>query len=199
MPTSRVEAFSDGVFAVAITLLVLDLRVPLTSRSLIVALSDEWPEFAAFAISFAVIGVVWVNHHAIFHRVSLVDRPLLFINLFLLMAVVMIPFATSLLAQYVAKGGAQASAGAALFNGALLLMSFGFQGCTLWLEAHPQLSSGQLRPVTLPERLRFATGVFVYLACIPLSFVSPLIVLAIDGAVAAFYVADQISVRTAER
>ncbi|MBV8527974.1 MAG: DUF1211 domain-containing protein, partial [Candidatus Dormibacteraeota bacterium] len=60
MRTGRVEAFSDGVFAVAITLLVLDLRVPITSGSLVRALADEWPRFVAFLVSFLVIGIVWV-------------------------------------------------------------------------------------------------------------------------------------------
>ena len=198
MKTARVEAFSDGVFAVAITLLVLDLRAPLTSGSLIQALADEWPEFAAFAISFVVIGVIWVNHHSIFDRIDHVDRPLLFINLGLLMSVVLIPFVTSLYAQYVARGGSQAEVASALFIGTQLLMSFGFQGCTLWINAHPELSTSPIRPATLSERIRFAAGMFVYVGCLPLSFFSPLLVLALAGAVAAYYVLDQISVRVTE-
>ena len=195
MPTSRVEAFSDGVFAVAITLLVLDLRVPITSKPLITALADEWPAFAGFLISFIVIGVVWVNHHGVFHRVANVDRPLLFLNLFLLMAVVLIPFATALMAQYVAHGGAQAEVAAAMFNGAQVLMALGFQGCTFWLDGHPQLLAGHAQPTTVAQRLRFGSGLLVYLLCIPLSFVSPIAALGLDGVVAAFYITDQLSSR----
>src|SRR5579864_8926978 len=139
MRTSRVEAFSDGVFAVAITLLVLDLRTPETTGSLIGALADEWPVFAAFAISFLVIGVVWVNHHTLFHQLDHVDRALLFLNLGLLMTVVLIPFTTSLFAQYVGHPGTQAQVAAALFNGAQLLMGLAFLACGRWLMAHPAL------------------------------------------------------------
>jgi TMEM175 potassium channel family protein len=198
MRTGRVESFSDGVFAVAITLLVLDLRAPVTQGSLLGALADEWPAFAAFGISFVIIGVVWVNHHAIFDRLHSVDRPLLFINLGLLMSVVLIPFVTSLFALYAARPGTQADVAAALFNGAQLLMALGFQGCTLWINAHPQLARSAMHPVTVAQRLRFALGVFVYAACLPLSFLSPLGVLILDAVVAAYYVVDQISVRVLE-
>jgi uncharacterized membrane protein len=142
MHTGRVEAFSDGVVAVAITLLVLNLRTPVTDGSLISALADEWPAFVAFFISFLGIGIVWVSHHAFFHTLAHVDRPLLFIDLGLLMAIVMIPFATSLLAHYVIHAGPQASVAAALFNGAFLVMGIGFQSCRAWVDRHPQL----LRP-----------------------------------------------------
>jgi uncharacterized membrane protein len=195
MRTARLEAFSDGVFAVAITLLVLDLRAPVTQGSLIAALADEWPAFAAFAISFVVIGVVWVNHHAIFDRIRVVDRPLLFCNLGLLMAVVLIPFVTSLFAQYVSHPGTQADVAAALFNCVQLLMSFGFQACTLWIAAHPQLVQPPVQRATLAQQLRFAAGTFVYAACVPLAFVSPLLVLVLDALVAAYYVLDQLSAR----
>ena len=108
MQTGRVEAFSDGVFAVAITLLVLDLRVPLTNGSLGGALAAEWPAFVAFLISFFVIGIVWVNHHTLFVQLASVDRPLLFFNLLLLLSVVVIPFTTSLFAEYLTRPAAQA-------------------------------------------------------------------------------------------
>src|SRR6201992_2175879 len=89
----RVEAFSDGVLAVAITLLVLDLHVDTGgSESLAHQLGDKWPSFAAYVVSFFVIGVIWVNHHALFSLIASVDRTLLFYNLLLLMFVTTIPF-----------------------------------------------------------------------------------------------------------
>lgn len=197
MRTGRVEAFSDGVFAVAITLLVLDLRVPITSGSLVTALADEWPRFVAFLISFLVIGIVWVNHHTLFASVQHVDRPLLFFNLALLLSVVVIPFTTSLFAEYVAHPGAQATVAALLFNGAQLFMGLGFQLCGGWVYYHPHLThEHHVRP-TRAQRLRWSVGIPVYLACIPIAFVSPVAVLAIDGAAAAFYVVDQFTTRTA--
>src|SRR5206468_3769657 len=85
MNLSRLEAFSDGVLAVAITLLVLDLHVtPDSSLSLVAQLGAEWPSFAAYGISFFVIGVIWVNHHALIGLAARVDRGLMFYNLLLL-------------------------------------------------------------------------------------------------------------------
>ncbi|MGH7686017.1 MAG: TMEM175 family protein [Candidatus Dormibacteria bacterium] len=198
MSTGRVEAFSDGVFAVAITLLVLDLRIPITRGSLITALADEWPVFVAFLLSFMVIGIVWVNHHTLFHQLQFVDRPLLFFNLALLMTVVLIPFATSLFAQYVSVPGEQASVAAALFNGSQLVMGMAFQLCGSWVHAHPELRRPGSPVATPLQRLRTAAGVFFYVLCIPVAFVSPLAVLVIDGAVAVYYVLDQFTLATAE-
>jgi uncharacterized membrane protein len=197
MRTGRVESFSDGVFAVAITLLVLDLRVPITDGSLVAALADEWPRFVAFLISFLVIGIVWVNHHTLLDSVRHVDRPLLFFNLGLLLSVVVIPFTTSLFAQYVTHPGSQATVAAQLFNGAQLLMGLGFQLCGGWVYYHQRLwREGTVRP-TGAQRLRWSAGIPLYLVCIPIAFVSPVAVLAIDGAAAAFYIIDQFNIRTA--
>ena len=197
MRTGRVEAFSDGVFAVAITLLVLDLRVPITSGSLVTALADEWPQFVAFLISFLVIGIVWVNHHTLFDTVQHVDRPLLFFNLALLLSVVLIPFTTSLFAEYVVRPGSQATFAALLFNGAQVLMALGFQLCGLWVDAHPHLLREHATRATRAQKMRRALGLPLYLVCIPIAFVSPVAVLAIDGLVAAFYVLDQFTVADA--
>ena len=198
MRTGRVEAFSDGVFAVAITLLVLDLHIPATTGSLIAALADEWPAFAAFAISFLVIGIVWVNHHTLFHLLSHVDRVLLFINLGLLMSIVLIPFVTALFADHVAKGGSQASVAGVLYNAAMLLMGAGFQSSVLWVSHHHGLLREQLRPLTRAQLLRYGVGPIVYLACIPLSFWNPVVVLLIDAVVAVYYIFDQASVTAEE-
>jgi len=89
--TNRLEAFSDGVFAIAITLLVLELHVP-TEDHLWSELKDEWPSFAAFLLSFWVIGIIWVNHHGVIDHIGRANRPLLYLNLLLLLTVVFIPF-----------------------------------------------------------------------------------------------------------
>jgi uncharacterized membrane protein len=98
MPTTRLEAFSDGVFAIAITILVLNLRVPPPALAhggrLGHLLLGLWPNYASYVVSFLVIGIIWVNHHVLFHHVGRVDRPLLFVNLLLLLFVVAIPFPT---------------------------------------------------------------------------------------------------------
>jgi len=101
---SRFEAFSDGVYAFAVTLLVLGIVLPgshLTSdRDLAHALLGLWPNVLAYALSFAVIGIMWQNHHALFRLVARVDRMTVFLNLLLLAATVFIPFATNTLGAY---------------------------------------------------------------------------------------------------
>ena len=105
MSKARLEAFSDGVIAVAITLLALDLTVPEPGHGMLLTqLGDHWPQFAAYVVSFFTIGIIWVNHHARVSQIAKVDRTLLFINLVLLMFVVLIPFATSTMATYLTSG-----------------------------------------------------------------------------------------------
>jgi uncharacterized membrane protein len=104
MDRSRLEAFSDGVFAVAITLLALDLTVPGNGHgSLVEQLNEKWPAFLAYLISFFMIGIVWVNHHVLVRSITKVDRMLLFLNLVLLLFVVLIPWATGTEASYFRK------------------------------------------------------------------------------------------------
>ena len=101
--TGRLEAFSDGVFAVAITLLVLNLHLPpalLKDDGLGSFLLAQWPTFAAFVTSFATIGIMWINHHRLFTHIKRVDTPLMLLNLLLLMIIVFVPFPTALLAEY---------------------------------------------------------------------------------------------------
>ena len=103
--TARIEAFSDGVFAIAITLLVLDLKVPRDlpdGRTLAGALLAQWPAYMAFASSFMTILIMWVNHHRIFTLVGRSDSRLLFFNGLLLMGVTVVPFPTALVAEYFA-------------------------------------------------------------------------------------------------
>jgi uncharacterized membrane protein len=104
MSKTRFEAFSDGVFAIAITLLVLgfvlpELHAP-TDRELANALLRLWPTLLAYALSFGVIGIMWQNHHALFRLVRVVDRMTVFLNLMLLAGTAFIPFATNTLGSY---------------------------------------------------------------------------------------------------
>src|SRR5215468_10964520 len=99
MSTGRAEAFSDGVFAIAITLLVLSIRVA-GHGTLTEQLLEAWPQYFAYVVSFLTIGIMWMNHHTILAHVTRVDRPLLVLNLLLLMGVVAIPFPTALVADH---------------------------------------------------------------------------------------------------
>src|SRR5919198_5010225 len=121
MKTNRLEAFSDGVFAVAITLLVLEIAVP-TGDDLWRQLKDEWPSFAAFAVSFWVIGIIWVNHHGVIDHLKRADRGVLYLNLLMLMSVVFIPFSTALMAEHL-KSGADENVAAAVYAAAFTAMA----------------------------------------------------------------------------
>lgn len=116
MTRARLEAFSDGVLAVAITLLVLDLHLDPGEGSIPHQLHERWPAFAAYAVSFGVIGVIWVNHHALIAELARVDRLLLFQNLILLMFVTTMPFTTSVLADFIGGNRADARWAALLYG-----------------------------------------------------------------------------------
>lgn len=113
MKKSRAEAFSDGVFAVAATLLVFNLADPSVKEGLGRALVELWPSYAAYAISFFTIVVIWVNHHAVLDSIERLDRRLLFINGLLLLTVAIIPFPTGVLAHYLQRGHDQTAAAVA--------------------------------------------------------------------------------------
>jgi len=138
--TGRLEAFSDGVFAVAITLLVLNIKVPgldgppdklLDDGALWRELLKEWPMLVAYATSFATIGVMWLNHHKLFKHIKRVDNLLILINLLLLLIIVFIPVPTALLAEYLVRPKSHAAA--VLFSGTFFLMAFFFN--LLWRYA----------------------------------------------------------------
>src|SRR6476646_5690147 len=131
--TSRIEAFSDGVFAIAITLLILNVQVPAASTGhLGAALTRQWPTYTAYLISFAFIGIMWVNHHRLFNHIRRSDNSLLFFNLLLLLGVTVVPFPTALLAnRYFIP--ADRTVAAAVFNGTYFVIAIFFN--VLWHHA----------------------------------------------------------------
>ena len=112
MSKGRLEAFSDGVFAIAITLLVLEIAVPHVEDpdELGQALLDLWPSYLAYATSFLTIGIMWINHHSVFRQLGEIDHRFLFANLGLLMCISFVPFPTTLLADYAWGGGGTSAA-----------------------------------------------------------------------------------------
>src|SRR5271169_6214336 len=134
MDRSRLEAFSDGVFAVAITLLALNLTVagPTGQGWLLDQLTAKWPAFAGYLISFLTIGIIWVNHHALVRQITQVDRILLFVNLLLLVFVVLIPFGTATAADYLPHNTGSARLAMVLYGGIFLGMSAGFGAIFEW-------------------------------------------------------------------
>lgn len=113
MNRTRTEAFSDGVFGVAATLLVFSVQVPDVRANLGRALLDLWPAYAAYVISFTTILVIWVNHHSVMDSIKTFDRPLLYLNGLLLMVIAVIPFPTFVFAKYLVAGHDESAAGVA--------------------------------------------------------------------------------------
>src|SRR5215813_3091868 len=100
MTPARTEAFSDGVFSIAATLLVLDLKVPTARGDLLSQLLRAWPSYASYVVSFMTIGIIWINHHVIFGQLRRIDRTLQVLNLALLLTVALTPFPTAILGAY---------------------------------------------------------------------------------------------------
>jgi uncharacterized membrane protein len=190
MNTGRLEAFSDGVFAVAATLLVLNVAVPIVGAhgSLGEALGKQWPVYVAYANSFITIGIIWINHHAMISRLRAADHSILMLNLLLLLWVALLPFATSLMTDYLKLGNGQHLA-LAIYAGTFLLMSISFATLNWFiLFRRPQLMRDDL---SLADRHRIISrgvvGLVPYALAAALAVVSPYITLAICAAVAVFY------------
>lgn len=193
------ETFSDGVFAIAITLLVLTIAAPGTYRNLSHQLLAEWPSLAAYVVSFAVIGIMWLNHHTIFAHLERIDRGLFYRNLILLMTIVFLPYPTGIFGQALEKG--QGATTAAVFYSATMSVN-GFAWAALWL--HASVGRRLLR-ADFPEAQRgittvlFTGGVLVYVATVGVAFINPYACLAVHGALAVYYALDPISRRVGQR
>jgi uncharacterized membrane protein len=189
MSPNRLEAFSDGVFAIAITLLVLDLHVPAPgSGELGHELLAQWPSYAAYVISFLTIGIIWINHHAAFGRLRSVDHSILVWNLVLLLTVGALPFTTSLMAEYLKEGSGERLA-AGIYGASFLVMGAVFVGVNRHiLLGRPRLLKHPMAPEDARRVLRFAAlGQVPYLFAVVLAVVSPYITLAICAGTAVYY------------
>jgi uncharacterized membrane protein len=192
MDSGRLEAFSDGVFAVAITLLALDLALPGPGHEpLADQLVAHWPSFAAYGVSFLTIGIIWVNHHTLFKNFASIDRTLMFLNLLLLFFVVTIPFATSTFAAYLRQGGADASLAGAIFQGVFEGMSISFCLMFWWSIRHEHLKVALTPAAARAAMIRFGIGNVAYIAAIGIAFLSAPASLLLSGLVAVYYMFEQ--------
>jgi uncharacterized membrane protein len=203
MNSGRAESFSDGVFAVAITVLVFNL-LPIGSRALSYrSLGLAWPQYAAYVVSFLTIGIMWMNHHTLFGHLSRIDRPLLVLNLLLLMGIVAIPFPTALIAEHLtgprASGG---SVAAVVYGAVMIVISLAYNAIWEYLVRHAEAlgsaaTSQQLRDAIPGFGLRvspdakvprWSIGLFGYLAGVLIAaFVSAGAALAIYGLLGVYY------------
>jgi uncharacterized membrane protein len=199
----RAESFSDGVFAVAITVLIFNLlpigRGQLSYR----VLGDAWPQYAAYLVSFATIGIMWMNHHTLFGHVSRIDRPLLVLNLLLLMGVVAIPFPTALIAEHLTGPNSSGGPAAAVIYGVVMIViSICYNAIWRYVIRHAEAlgsrSTRELLRAAIPRvgvrvapavRIpRWGIGFGGYLAATVIAaLVSPGVALAIYGLLAIFY------------
>jgi uncharacterized membrane protein len=185
---ARTEAFSDGIFAIAATLLVLDLAVPKPGPSLLAGLLQEWPAYAAYATSFLTIGIIWVNHHAVLERLERVDRGLLFLNVVFLLFVALIPFPTKVLAQYLQSGGDYAHVAAAAYGVAMILMGISFSILNYYSMARGLIPVQ--RRLTFWQQFRYSIGLLMYAVGTAVSLLDARAGLLIYAGMAFYYVIE---------
>lgn len=184
------ESFSDGVIAVTITLLVLNISVPKPAmhHTLAHELLRQWPIYAAYVTSFITVGIIWINHHAVISRLERVDHAILLLNLLLLLCVGVVPFATSLIATYLDQRHAPSLA-AGVYAGTFLLVTVVFVALNwhiLFRKSHMlgvDLSHERRRELVA----RGLTGVVPYAVAVAIAYLWPIATLAICAAIAVFY------------
>jgi uncharacterized membrane protein len=191
--TVRVEAFSDGIFAIAITILVLEIRVPspdLTGHgsTLLQALLGLWPSYLGYLISFVTIGVMWVNHHSMFVLIRRTDRYFLLISVFFLMCIAFLPFPTAVLAEYLSEPKGRRIA-VALYSASFVLIALAYNA--LWWYA---VRGGRLleqdadREAVRTISRRYMMGPIAYTVSFGFAFINTWASLAVHGLLVAFFI-----------
>ncbi len=185
--TARVEAFSDGVFAIAITLLILELKVPHhLFEGLGSALLSQWPAYLAFLASFFAIGVMWVNHHRLFTLIRRTSDGLLYYNGLLLLAVTIVPFPTAIVAEYL--GTHDGRTAALIYNAHGLVIALAYT--LLWRHAAAgggRLIAPGLERAAADISRQYRFGPLLYLGGIALCFLSPVAAIVFDVALTLFF------------
>jgi uncharacterized membrane protein len=186
--TGRVEAFSDGVFAIAITLLILEIKIPKPSDGALGnQLLRQWPSYFAFLISFAFIGVMWINHHRLFTHIKRCNNTLMILNLLLLLGVTIVPFPTAVLATHI--GFPDQRTAALLYNGVYVFIAIIFN--LLWRYAvsrnHHLLGKEVDKENVGRISKQYAFGPLLYLFCAALAWISVPASLAANVLLATFF------------
>jgi uncharacterized membrane protein len=200
----RAESFSDGVFAVAITVLVFNL-LPIADKTSFLSLTGRpghpglvhyWPAYLAYAVSFLIIGIMWLNHHLMLAQVTRVNRPMLVLNLFLLMGIVALPFPTALVADHLtgsAGSHGQATVAVVTYGLLMIAISVSFGGTWVYISRHLDELGGtrQVRPSSMAT-LRFVAGNAGYVAGTLIALASPVAGLIIFALLAVYYLFEHL-------
>jgi uncharacterized membrane protein len=172
--TGRIEAFSDGVFAVAVTLLILTIRVPPETENIPQYVLKQWPFFLAYLISFLSILVMWANHHGIFNLVVRADRVLIILNGILLMLITFFDYPTAVLAAAITEGRYQQFA-AMFYTGTLLALTFVYNIFWRYIAGHPRLIDAHVSLSAVEKLSReYRFGPLYYAAALVASYFIPL-------------------------
>jgi uncharacterized membrane protein len=183
--TGRIEAFSDGIFGIAATLLILEIKIPPAGQDLAQSLLHQWPSYFAFALSFAFIGIMWMNHHRLFTFIRKADDGLLAVNLLLLLGITFVPFPTSVLAAHLATANERTAA--ILYNGTYLAVGIFFN--LLWHHAvRRKLLGHEISPEAIHRMTRrFAVGPTAYVPLFLLSWSNPRISIFLNAMLAVYF------------
>jgi uncharacterized membrane protein len=187
--TNRIEAFSDGIFAFAVTLLVLELKIPHglpDGQSVMRALLGEWPSYFGYLTSFLTIGIMWMNHHRMFNLIHKSDNGLMLVNLLFLLGITFVPFPTSVLAEYLDTPACQVAA--AFYSGTYVVMALLFNLLWRYAARGGRLFSKHADPQQIEAISRaYSVGPLMYLASLAMAFWRPGVSVGMTFAYAVFW------------
>jgi uncharacterized membrane protein len=176
--TARLETFADGVFAIAATLLIIDVTADAPGSALGAELRHAWPQYAAYAVSFLTIGIMWVNHHACMQLIERADRRFLFINIALLACIAFVPFPTRLIAQHLRDDGLRAAS--------VCFLTFWFYASV----GHRLITPGADERMVRGISHAFLPGTPIYAGATLVALLSPLASVILFALIAGFYVLE---------
>lgn len=189
--TTRLEAFSDGVFAIAITLLILEIKVPTaavaeSSGGLLRALAAQWPSFLSYLISFVTVGIMWINHHAMFQYIRRTDRQMLLLHIVFLLLVSFVPYPTSLVAAFAAT--AEARTAALIYGGVFTAIALAYNAIWWYGIRDENLRSPDAHPEGLRTiSARYRMGPVLYLGATLVALANASVSLLMYGLLALFF------------
>jgi uncharacterized membrane protein len=183
--TSRIEAFSDGVFAIAITLLILEIKIPTQAQgSLAVSLLHQWPSYLGFLMSFMFIGIMWINHHRMFTLIKRSTDALLILNLLLLLGVTVVPFPTAVLMAHL--GGPDQKLAVIFYNAVFVVIGVMFNVLWRYVVTRRLIDANSITSAAIMSK-QYVFGPIVYSICLALAWVSVKASLSLGIGIAIFF------------